>query len=55
MRDNCIQVVQKLPVIYYYIMIPTNYNFVIDRFIVSYSSDKRKIDGIYEKERNNYM
>ena len=26
MRDNCVQVAQKLPVIYYYIIIPTNYN-----------------------------
>lgn len=27
MRDNCVQVAKKLPVIYYYIIIPTTYNF----------------------------
>ena len=27
MRDNCMQVAKKLPVIYYYIIIPTTYNF----------------------------
>ena len=26
MRDNCMQVARKLPVIYYYIIIPTTYN-----------------------------
>ena len=29
MRDNCMQVAKKLPVIYYYIIIPTTYNLVI--------------------------
>ena len=29
MRDNCVQVAKKLPVIYYYIIIPTTYNFLI--------------------------
>ena len=31
MRDNCVQVVQKLPVIYYYIIIPTNYNLYTNK------------------------
>lgn len=30
MRDNCVQVAKKLPVIYYYIIIPTTYNFDVN-------------------------
>ena len=28
MRDNCVQVAQKLPVIYYYIIIPTKLQYI---------------------------
>ena len=45
MRDNCIQVAQELPVIYYYIIIPTNYNyfyrFIFYLFVVSWACSKK--------------
>ena len=37
MRDNCVQVAKKLPVIYYYIIIPTTYNFDGSSYIDNYS------------------
>ena len=36
------------------IIIGKTYNLVVCK-IVSYCYDERKIEGIYEKERNNYM